>query len=255
MYVGSMKRKKINLWLLLLIVLFTIAIIFTIVHITNSSKANSDYRYSSRTAHNKAENSTINNLINSETSGSGIGTINSFSGFRDIEEITADDNSVNSNESTPRNEASSQEATPSTELRILKVNNHSYTFDSTVTASVKGDGSSQYVELKKKGYLYKVITNKMSYSDLKSKEHLKDYIEKTYKLQVTGEIKSGTIKGNSLSICTMAENNEVAYLIITPLNDSEILVLKIFNDRNTSAMIEDLTEVLDYITTLKSSIQ
>ena len=49
MYVRPVRRKKINLWLLILIILFIVAIVFTIIHMSNSSKANSDSRYSEKT--------------------------------------------------------------------------------------------------------------------------------------------------------------------------------------------------------------
>lgn len=256
MYVGPMKTKKINLSLLLLIVLFIIAIIFTIIHINNSSKANSDSRYSNINSQSSNKNNIVTSLKNRETNGSRIGVVDSFSNFHDIDESTASDSrSSNVTTSIVTNENESQEATPSTELHIVKANNHTYTFDNNYAISLKNDGPDQYVELKYKNFLYKVNTTSISFSELKSNQNLKEYIEKTYKLQVTSDIKSGSFCGNNLIICTIAENNEVAYLLITPLNDSEILVLKIFNNKNKSAMIEDLTEILNNISTLKSSIQ
>ena len=223
MYVGSIRRKKINLWLLLLIVLFIIAIIFTIIHIVNSSRANSDNRYNYVTSQSDKKNNAINRLINTETNGSGIGRIDSYTNFREIDEIGFDNNSINSNENTSQSQTTSEETTTTKEV-------------------------------KKNGYLCKMFVSNISYTNLTSNPNLKEYIQETYKLQVTSEIKSGTINGNTLSICTMAENNEVAYLIITPLNNSDVLILKVFNDKNTSAMIEDLTGILGDISELKSNI-
>ena len=181
MHVSSVKRKKINLWLLLLIILFILAIIFTIIHITNSSKANSDARYSSISSQSKNKNTTINNIANKETNGSRIGTIESLSSFRDIEDYVSHENS---NAGEVVNDTSSQNVTPNTQQNAFKIDNHTYTFDNTVTACVKGRSPSQYIELKKDIYLYKISTSSISFSDLRANQNIKDYIEMRIKFKL-----------------------------------------------------------------------
>lgn len=246
MYMGQVKRKKINLWLLILLVLFIIAIIFTIIHITNSTNANSDERYSKSTENKN----TI--AVNREYSGSQIGTINEFREFGNIEDSGTTNTTTTTITKQAQTTTTSQSNENTTVLNILELNNHTYSFKNSDKVSLEKD---KYIEMQRAPYIYRMNTEKVSYNGLKSKENLKAYFQDTLHVLVTSEIKIGNMKGTDLIICSIADKNEVAYLIVTPLNDSEIFCLKIYQKSDMSNLVEDLSTALSDISVLKSSIQ
>lgn len=241
MYAGQVKRKKINLWLLVLVVLFIMALIFTIIHMTNSSRANSDSRYNNVTQQNSeniSKNTQENTITNKESDGSEIGQVDSYDLFSDIE-----------TSQNAENRETQERAVP------VKLDNHTYTFKDIGKASIQGNKPNQYVELKTKTLLYKILVNKSSFSDLLNKEGLKQYIQDTYRVQVTSELKTGNMNNMKIILCTVADGKNVAYLIITPLNDSESLVLKVYDARNAFGLIQDLTEPFNELEKIKTNIQ
>lgn len=253
MYVGPVRRKKINLWLLILIILFIVAIIFTIIHVLNSSKANSDYRYSQRNEENSvaavasadATNSVSNKKNNSvakESNGSRIGIINSTESFADIDSSPRTTTTIEVTSHKDNNENKSEN---------VELGGHKFNFKDLGKASLKGD----YVELKKGDILYKICTEQSSFDSTKGKENLKSYLESKYKIQVTSDFKVGTLNGVSMIICTIAETTGVGYLIITPLNDNEIICMKVYDANNLFGLIKDLSTPINDINELKSNIQ
>ena len=56
-------------------------------------------------------------------------------------------------------------------------------------------------------------------------------------------------------ICTIADGSTVGYLIITPLNDQEVVCLKVYDANNQLALIKDLSEPINDINSIKTNIQ
>lgn len=246
MYVGSVRRKKINLWLLILIILFIIAIIFTIIHIFNSSQASSDDRASQN------HSLIASNNINKKTDGSGIGKISSYSDFYDIESNSSQESDseitlpISENfEDIPTQENLSTETS-------LKLNNHTYVFDKDKQATLV---DNKYVQICNNTYLMRLTTSNYNYLDLKNKSSLKSFLQDTYNMTITSDLKTGNMKNTDLLLCTISENNDVAYFFITPLNSSEVLCLKVYNSEDMSTLIKDISEPIGEISSIKTSIQ
>ena len=256
MYVRPVRRKKINLWLLILIVLFIVAIVFTIIHMSNSSKANSDNRYNKQGSEN---------TINRESSGSTIGKVDSYDSFSNIAIIPKDSSKVEMYNEVPNEtpaevpvtipgmvSPSSPGAGPSSPITL---DNHTYSFGELGESSLEEDGANKYITLKKEKILYKIKTEKTTFNDTLNKDGLKAYIESTYGITITSEIKTGTINNVQMIICSMADKSSVGYFIMTPLNDSELLCLKVFDANNQFALIQDLSEPINDIDSIKTNIQ
>ena len=242
----------------MLIILFIVAIIFTIIHILNSSEANSDYRYSQRNDENaiavsananstdKLTNRRSNDVIK-EVSGSRIGTIDSTESFADIESSPHTTTTIEVSSHEPENEENNSQD--------IELGGHKYNYQELGSASLKGDDSYKYVELKKGDTLYRITTATSSFDDTKGKENLKSYLENTYKIQITSELKIGSLNGINMIICTMAETTSVGYFIITPLNDNETICMKVYDANNLFGLIKDLSVPINDIDALKSNIQ
>ncbi|MBR2704243.1 MAG: hypothetical protein IKE91_02120 [Clostridia bacterium] len=243
MYVRPVRRKKINLWLLILIILFIVAIVFTIIHMSNSSKANSDSRYSEKTN---------NNTINKELQGSTIGKVDSYDSFSNITVVPNESGTVEMYNEIP---TESVTPTPVAEPEPVKLNDHTYSFKELGEFSLQGSEPAQYVELKKGDILYRLNTEKTTFNDMLNKEGLQAYLETTYNIKVTSELKTGTINDIQMIICSMADGSSVGYFIITPLNDSEVLCMKVFDANNQLALIKDLSEPIKDIDSIKTNIQ
>ena len=104
-------------------------------------------------------------------------------------------------------------------------------------------------------YPLSLRTDKATFSDTLNKEGLKSYLESTYGITITSELKTGTVNNIQMIICSMADGSSVGYFIITPYSDSEILCLKVFDANNQYALIQDLSEPINDIDSIKTNIQ
>lgn len=233
------KRKiKISLWFLVLTVLFIIALIFTIIHICNSAKANTDDYYSKQSQ----SNISYNNLAAQNTSKNAIHDkidLNSLDDFTIINNTVS--NSSNNN-STP--------SEPTSTDQKYKLNNHIYKFDETKRVMLNTGATSQNLELQTDTYILKMNTDTMYYDNLKTKEDLSGFFEKTYKVTADSNIKSGTLQDLNVIICSFKEDNKVGYFIVTKLNESEIIYFKLYNKVDMSSLISDLSQPLDEISSI-----
>lgn len=248
MYMGPVRRKKINLWLLILIILFIIAVVFTIIHIYNSSNANSDDRASKNLIVASSEENTINKNSNE----SRIGKVSSFDDFHDIETNSTQENTTTNIVSIAENfeDILPQDNEPNE--TTLQLNNHKYTFSKDKEATLK---NNKYIQIKSSNYTIRMNTDKYTYSDLKGKSGLKAFLQNQYNMTITSDLKIGNMKNTDLIICTISENDGIAYFFITPLNDSEILCLKVYNSEDMSTLIEDISKPIDEISSIKTCIQ
>lgn len=238
MYVRQVRKVKINLWLLIFITIFIVALIFTAVHFVNSSKANTEESPSEYTSIPKSQNNkTFSNNLDI-----GKDTFNKFN--------TIDEN---------LNSDSNQIPTLTTEepkSNTINFNNHSYIFDKNDHVELLNDNTKQYIQLDHNGYMYRINTDAMSFSDIKTQSDLQSTLNQKYKINITSDIKAGNYNGLDLILGTISENGAIGYFIITPLNENEILFIEIYNSVDTSTLISDLTNPLNDISTkIKTSIQ
>lgn len=263
MYMNTYRRKKINLWLLILIILFIVAIVFTVIHMSNSSKANSDNRYSKQN-NEKA--------INQEKNGSTIGKVDSYDSFSNVTVSPGESGSVEMYNEVPENTGSPDEnnykkiggltippaasaSEAEREKQPVTIDEHTYSFQNLGDFCKNGAPTHEFVELKKGDYLYRLNIQKSSFDDVLHKDSLKSHIETTFNVQVTSELKTGTINELQMILCTIADSTSVGYFAITPFNESEVLCIKIYDVNNPMALIKDLSEPLNDISSIKANIQ
>ena len=260
MYVRQTRSLKINLWLLVLMVLFIISVVFTIIHISNSTKANTD-------DNNYTEDFVQQDkIIGSKIIGNKIGsakTFNTIETFYDLntidnnfEEIDSNSNVVASNDAETINSETVDSEPIQTQETSLKLNNHTFKFDNSKQISLQSSGERNYIQLRNDEYILSINTDTVSFEDILSNEDIKNFIEKKYNVKITGGIKRGTYQGIDIIICSISENTEVSYLVITSLNTSEIVYYNIYNATNKTTLINDLSKPMDEISSItKNSIE
>ena len=257
MYIGAIRRKKINLWLLILLILFIVAIVFTAIHMMNSTKANSDSRYD--------QTNKLADTNTTEYSGSRIGKVNSYDSFSNIENKTSDSQVPVYSEIPNQDSGTIPVSTPVTPLQSrpstgdnsspINLGNHTYSFQNLGEFILGGQQPNQYIELKRENLLYRVITEKKKFNDILNGTDLKKSLEEMFSIQVTSEIKTGTINDTQIIVCTIADNSSVGYLFITPLNDDESMFLRVYNANNMFELIQDISNPISDISLLKENIQ
>lgn len=241
MYIRQVRKIKINLWLLIFITIFIVALIFTAIHFVNSSKANTEESVNEYTSVSKSkDNKTFSNNLN-------IGK-DAFNNFITIDE----DFNSDLNESTTLVSEESQES----ESNTINFNNHSYIFDKNENVELLNNNTKQYIQLDTDEYVYRINTDTISFSDIKKQDDLKTTLEQKYKINITSDIKTGNYNGLELILCTISEDDSMGYFIITSLNENEIIFIEIYNSVNSSTLISDLTNPLNDISKkIKTAIQ
>lgn len=225
------KTKKISLFLLIIIVLFVIALIFTIINIFSSSSAVSENEKTSN------QNLNLELSINSDQENSASSSYNIIDDFADFTDI--------SNTEQIFNDDSSDNA--------LTLNNHTFTFEESVDASIISDSNTSALQILNQGSDSKIILNidnSINFETLKSTPSLRNYLETKYNISITSDVKSGKIQNLNVILFTISDNNGVAYFVITPLNDSEVIYSKIYNKSDMSNLINDLSKPIDEISSI-----
>lgn len=232
------RRKSINLILLIFIILSIITLIIIAVYLINHTSEND------KTENNSIEvgMETNNNQTETNISENTNNVLNSIENFENFEDI-------NTNETSPQS---------SYDSNTLTFNNHVLTFDDSIHASIIQNSNTPELQLNYPDFNFKMIVNTNNstiFENLKSNTSLKNYLESNYNVSITSPLKSGNINNLDIIICTISDNNNNAYFIITPLNDSEILYSKIYNTSNNQTLIEDLSKPLEEISSLISKLQ
>lgn len=232
------RRKSINLILLIFIILSIITLIIIAVYLINHSSEND------KTENNSIEvgMETNNNQTETNISENTNNVLNSIENFENFEDINT-------------NEISTQSSYDS---NTLTFNDHVLTFDDSIHASIIQNSNAPELQLNYPDFNFKMIVNtnnSTTFENLKSNTSLKNYLESNYDVSITSPLKSGNINNLDIIICTISDNNNNAYFIITPLNDSEILYSKIYNTSNNQTLIEDLSKPLEEISSLISKLQ
>lgn len=250
MYVKQVRRKKISLFLLILITLFIIALIFTVIHIFNNSKANSDLNINENMTINLSAEESENKISNTNNKISS-NLFNNFNDFNDFVEISTNnnqsENTINQQQNSLNNNISEPTEVQNTELEL---NSHKYEFNNTEKASLITENSNQYIQIKKSTCILNINTDTLNYSSLKTQKNLKSFLSKNYNLNITGDIKTGKIKNIDIIVFAFSENNSIGYFIISPLNDTEIIYSKVYNIEDASILIKDLSEPIDEISSI-----
>lgn len=223
------RTKKISLFLLIIIVLFIIALIFTIINIFSSTNAQSEEN------NTKVELSLDSNKISSSEEPN---IINNYNFLQDLESFTDISNPENLNE-----ESNS----------TFTLNNHTFKFDDSTEASIIDDFNGSALQILNSNSESKIILNtdnSVNYETLKSTPSLRNYLETKYNISITSDVKSGKIQNLNIILFTISDDNGVAYFVITPLNDSEIIYSKIYNKSDMSSLINDLSQPIDEISSI-----
>lgn len=239
-----MRKKSINLILLIFIILLIIVLIITSVYLINHSNNNSkedDESISSKenTSHVELQLTNVtseNNEIQATNTNSILNSLNNF------EDIGNTENANNISENS-----------------TLILNNHIYSFDNSVEASVVENSSNkQELQIKYLNYNFQIFLNtdsSVTFEDLKTNSSLKDYLESNYNINITSSLKSGTLANLNIIICTISDNKGQAYFIVTPLNNSEIAYIKIYNTDDNQILIDDLSNPIDQISSIISNVK
>ncbi|MBR2744676.1 MAG: hypothetical protein IKE01_05220 [Clostridia bacterium] len=236
------KRKiKIDLWFLILTILFIIALVFTIIHICNSAKANTDDYYDKQPQNTIASSTTNSSSSNVKSNNS----INNKIDLNSLDDFSIINNTVSS--TTDSN--NSEQASPNVEKKY-KLNNHIYKFDETKKVMLNTGSANQNLELQTDTYVLKMNTDTMYYDSLKSKEDLSGFFQKNYQITADSNIKSGTLQDLNVILCSFKEDNKTGYFIVTKLNESEIIYFKVYNKVDMSSLIDDLSQPLDEISSI-----
>ena len=240
-----MRRKSFSLVLLIFIIIAVIFIVIFSLSLINGFG-------------NKKENKNKNETEVAKTNETSENVLDS-SFFDSLEVIeNGADNTTNSTPVTNTTAPDENTNTDSTKNSI-SLNNHSYNLNSTVKASVKKASNGRQeldVTYPDKKYTITYGTdNSKSFEDLKDDENIKNTIEKSYNVTVTSALKQGTVSNMNLIICTVSEDNTVAYFLITPLKDNEVAYSKIYNSEDNKSLINDLSDPLNSVSSIISSMQ
>ncbi len=222
-----MRRKSFSLVLLItIIILVILAVVLSIRLINRPEKESDNSNNSSESQDNNSSKVTkFNNLDNS---------------FVDTLET------IQSNDQEETN------------TYFVSLSNHTYKFDKSIQASVEENDSNKVLKVTYPGKEYNIVfsTNKdKTFTELKNTENLKEFIEENYKVTITSPLKSGTLNNLNIIICTISEDTNVAYLVFTPVSDSEIAVAKIYKVTDSTALLEDISAPLSSVSSIISSIE
>lgn len=242
-----MRRKSFSLVLLILIVVLVVFLVILSIFLINKS---------SNKKSEKEKNNTENEVEISQTDDNSNVLDSSF--FESLDVIdNASSNSTENNSDNNENDVVSENTEP--EENILTLNNHSYKFDNSTQATIKnGANNTSEFDITYSDKIYKLsygTDSTQTFEDLKGNSDLKDFIENTYNVSVTSALKQGNVANLDLIICTISEENKKAYFLFTPLNANEIAYAKIYNSVDEQSLINDLSDPLNSVSSIISSIQ
>lgn len=244
---NNSRKKSINLFILVLIVLLVIALIITIFKLFINPQ-NTDDSISNDTSQDTQVK------VSLETNSSS---------FNEVENIT-DSNSINNISQNTLNNIvdvstsnSLNENTTSSQSRSLSLNNHDFTFNKSAQISLVQDNNKSAIQAIYSDFNYKMLlnTDTISFNDLKNITSLKDYIQNTYQVSITSNLKTGILNNLDLILFSISDNNGIGYCLFTPLSDSETLYVKIYNISDNQTLIDDLSNPIDEISSILSKFQ
>ena len=270
MYMSRGRRLKISLWFIILMILFIVALIFTFIHISNSSKANTDDYVSNviyeataspeRTAVVKISKKEERNNLIDLNSLSEISTTNTTQGQNNNTTNTTNTSNTNvvnnkttdstASANTPAENTNTVQNTAQPEEKTYKLNNHTYKFSNNQSVSLENNNSNQYVKYEHDDFVIRMNTDTLYYNNLKKKTDIKEFLQSNYKIEITSDVKSGNINGMNIIVCTFTEKNNAGYLVITKLNESEIAYFKIYRKSDMTNLISNIAQPLEDISSI-----
>ncbi len=240
---NNSRKKSINLFILVLIVLLVIALIITIFKLFINPQ-NTDDSISNDTSQDTQVK------VSLETNSSS---------FNEVENITDSNISQNTlnNIVDVSTSNSLNENTTSSQSRSLSLNNHDFTFNKSAQISLVQDNNKSAIQAIYSDFNYKMLlnTDTISFNDLKNITSLKDYIQNTYQVSITSNLKTGILNNLDLILFSISDNNGIGYCLFTPLSDSETLYVKIYNISDNQTLIDDLSNPIDEISSILSKFQ
>lgn len=240
---NNSRKKSINLFILVLIVLLVIALIITIFKLFINPQ-NTDDSISNDTSQDTQVK------VSLETNSSS---------FNEVENITDSNISQNTlnNIVDVSTSNSLNENTTSSQSRTLSLNNHDFTFNKSAQISLVQDNNKSAIQAIYSDFNYKMLlnTDTISFNDLKNITSLKDYIQNTYQVSITSNLKTGILNNLDLILFSISDNNGIGYCLFTPLSDSETLYVKIYNISDNQTLIDDLSNPIDEISSILSKFQ
>lgn len=139
----------------------------------------------------------------------------------------------------------------------LTLNSHIYTLNQ-MNASLTEDNSKSAIQINNSNNKYKIIyntTDSSTYNQIKSEQDLKTTLQTKFNIQITSDIKNGTINNMDILICQISDTNGNGYFILTSLNSSEVAYAKIYNTEDSTKYIEDINNPLSDISKIITSVE
>lgn len=229
-----MRRKSFSLVFLILIVTLVVFLVIVLVSLINKPKK---------------ETNTTNNQINKTI----INKLDS-SFIESLNDIASTDSNTSEGTSSQAQPQPTPQETNDQEFNSISLNNHNYKLSKTAQASIidsaTGEKEIKYELTDKNFTIFYGSNSEKTFQDFKSTQDLTEYIESKYGLSLTSKLKTGTINGLDLIICSASENSKPIYLLFTPLTDSEIAYAKIYNQTNENELLQDISDPLNEISSI-----
>lgn len=248
---NSVRKKSINLFLLIFILILIIILIFIGIKLLKKDNDPNENET------DNADDVSITLAVNAENETS----YNPIENLDDFESIDSSTNSISEEVSSTEENNNNTTIEPSptaNKENTVTLSNHTYSLPSSLKFSKISDGSnSDYLLLQYPDFEFEMTYNtyNLSFESLKSQSTLRSYIENTFGISISGDLKTGNVKKLDIIACSISENSKTGYFIITPLNGSEIIYTKIFNTTDSSKLVPDLSNPLDQIISMKSYLK
>ncbi len=239
-----MRRKSINLVSLILAIALILLIVVLAVYFINKKNVNGGNSSPNETS----ESSEKTNIHDADF----------LNSLKTIEEANSEPASNESTTTTPPKAEPVTQADSSSDTYTLSFNNHVYKFKKPVEAKVLSQAKIPEIEIVYPDDHFKFLYNSdssISFDNLKTTPDLKSHIESKYNVTISDTLKTGNLNNLNIIACTISDNGKPAYLLFTPLKESEIAIVKIYNTENAESTVEDLTKPLDEISSLVSNAE
>ena len=252
----SARKKSINLILIIIILILLLFLVFIIIKfLNNKSDESNDI--------NNTENVslTLNITDENQTSYNHINNLDDFQSINTLTNSTQSNNNLdtsdNNNVTTNPTPTPTPTSTPNAESTVT-ISNHTYALPNTIKYSkISNEPNKDCLLLQYPNFEFEMVYNtyKLNFKDLKSNSSLRSYLESTFNISISGNLKSGNLKNLDIIACSISENSKPGYFIVTPLNDSEIIYVKIFNTIDSTKLVSDLSDPLEAIGKLKTYLK
>ena len=239
-----MRRKSFSLVLLIFIVIAVIFVVIFSISLINGDGNSKKKNKKTNETEVAQTNQTSENILDSSF----------FDSLESIENSTASNTTVTDNPTTPP-----ENNALTTTDNSVSLNDHTYNLESSAQASAKTESNGrQELQINYTGKNYSIdygTDNAKSFDDIKNDENIKTTLENSYNITITSGLKQGSVANMNLIICSATTDGKTAYFLVTPLKDNEIAYAKIYNIEDNQSLVSDLSEPLNSVSAIISSIQ